>query len=138
MSLEQRIESLEVAIIKLTEVLAAGGSVNVSADTAGAEKTAGAKGGAKGGKGAGAGATKETKTETKPEQKYTLEQLKALLQDYKQIFGMPEAKKLLPGLGYENSNAVPADKIDEVYDHVDGLIKAKAEADAAAEDDSAL
>lgn len=136
MSLEQRIESLEVAIIKLTDVLSAAGLSTAGATDAGTDKTTSTAKGGKAGK--ATGTAKDTKTETKPESKYTLEQLKALLQDYKQIFGMPEAKKLLPGLGYENSNAVPADKIDEVYDHVDGLIKAKAEADAAAEDDSAL
>ena len=135
MSLEQRIESLETAIVKLTEVLAAAGVSTTSAADASAEKTTGGKGaGAKGGK--GAAANKEAKTETKPESKFTLEQLKALLQDYKQVFGMPEAKKLLPGLGYENSNSVPADKIDEVYEHVDGLLKAKAA--EAEEDDGGL
>lgn len=130
MSLEQRIESLEIAIVKLTEVYAAaaanaGAAVDTSAASAG--KTTG-KSAAAGKGSATSKTTKETKTEqVEQPSKYTLEQLKALLQDFKQLFGMPEAKKLLPGLGYENSNAVPADKVDEVYDHVEGLIKAKSE-----------
>lgn len=118
MSLEQRIESLEAAIVKLTVAFS---SVSVgSASDAGSKTT---------GKDAKTTSKTTAKTTTKVESKYTLEQLKALLQDYKAAFGIAEAKKLLPGMGYENSNAVPADKVDEVYDSVQELINAKASAE---------
>lgn len=48
----------------------------------------------------------------------TLSQLKALLQEFREEFGLPKAKRLLPDLGYDNSSSVPEDKVDEVYEQV--------------------
>lgn len=138
MSLEQRVESLEKAIIKLTDVISAGGlsSGAATADTKSedtkSEDTKSEDKGASAAKAKAAAAAKAkadaaAKAKAKVEPEHTLEQLKALLQEYKTVFGLPEAKKLLPGLGYENSNAVPADKIDEVYEHVSGLISKAAD-----------
>lgn len=134
MSLEARIESLEVAIVKLTDIIANGTGLNVSTSAAaGDEKGAAKTTGKTTGKTTTTVKAEEKKAEPKPEPKYSLEQLKALLQDYKAAFGAPAAKKLLPGMGYENSNAVPADKLDEVYAAVEAEMTAKAEEELAAQ-----
>lgn len=132
MSLEARIESLEVAIVKLTDIIANGAGLNVSTSAAAGDEKATAKttGKTTGGAKTTTVKAEEKKAEPKPEPKYSLEQLKALLQDYKAAFGAPAAKKLLPGMGYENSNAVPADKLDEVYAAVEAEMTAKAEEEA--------
>lgn len=131
MSLEQRVESLEKAIIKLTDVISAGGlSSGASTDDTKTESTKTEDKGASAAKAKAAAAAKakaDAAAKAKVTPEHTLEQLKALLQEYKTVFGLPEAKKLLPGLGYENSNAVPADKIDEVFEHVSGLISKAAD-----------
>lgn len=126
MSLEQKIETLTVEIVSLKEVIA-GLIANGAAAPAATETKADAKGAAKGG--AKGGKTTTTTKEDKPSSVHTLPELQKILQDYKEVFGMPAAKKLLPDLGYENSKAVPADKIDEVFDHVNGLLKAEADKD---------
>lgn len=128
MSLEQKIEALTVEIVGLKEVIAGILAGGAAAPAATEEKSA-AKGGAKGG---AKGAANKQKDEPKDEPKtsvHTLAELQKVLQDFKDVFGLAKAKKLLPDLGYENSKAVPADKIDEVFDHVTGLIEAEANGD---------
>lgn len=124
MSLEQKIEALTVEIVGLKEVIAgiiAGGAAAGTAATGTDAKATTAKGG-KGGK----STTTTEKKEDKPASVHTLAELQKVLGDYKDVFGLPAAKKLLPDLGYENSKAVPAEKIDEVFDHVSGLLEAEA------------
>ncbi|MGG9131249.1 hypothetical protein [Enterobacter hormaechei] len=123
MSLEQKIEALTVEIVSLKEVIAgiiANGGSAAAAGSATEAKGTGAKGG-KGGK-----STATEKKDEKPASVHTLAELQKVLGDYKDVFGLPAAKKLLPDLGYENSKAVPAEKIDEVFDHVSGLLEAEA------------
>lgn len=126
MSLEQKIEALTVEIVSLKEVIAgiiAGGAAG-SAATGTETKGAANKGAAN--KGAANKGAANKKEEDKPTSVHTLAELQKVLGDYKDVFGLPAAKKLLPDLGYENSKAVPADKIDEVFDHVSGLLEAEA------------
>lgn len=122
MSLEQKIEALTVEIVSLKEVIAgiiAGGAATGTTTEAKGTTT---KGGAAKGGAAKGGATKKDE----PTSVHTLAELQKVLNDYKEVFGLPSAKKLLPDLGYENSKAVPVDKIDEVFDHVTGLLEAEA------------
>lgn len=127
MCLENKIVELTTAIATLTTAIAASSAVSTS--TAKSEtktESADAKTETKGAaKGRSAAKSKPAKTET-VDPEHTMAELKAALQDYKAIFGTPEAKKLLPSLGYSNSAAVPADKLDEVYDVVIGKIEAEA------------
>lgn len=129
MSLEQKIETLTTEIVSLKETIASiiANGAAAPAATGTAETKADAKGAAKGG--AKGGKTTTTTKEDKPTSVRTLAELQKVLADYKEVFGLPAAKKVLPDLGYENSKAVPADKIDEVFDHVNGLLKAEADKD---------
>lgn len=128
--LEQKIEALTVEIIALKDVIAGiianGGNASAAASDTKADKGA-AKTTGKGGK----GAATSTKTEepATPTSVHTLPDLQKVLNDYKEVFGVPKAKKLLPSMGYENSKAVPEDKIDEVYDAVVAAIAAESEGD---------
>lgn len=126
MSLEQKIELLTTEIVSLKEVIAgiiANGG-NAAAGSATEAKGAANKGAANKGAAGKGGASK--KEEDKPTSVHTLAELQKLLNDYKEVFGLPAAKKLLPGMGYESSKAVPADKIDEVFDAVTELLEAEA------------
>lgn len=122
MSLEQKIELLTTEIVNLKDVIAGIIANGGSAAAGSATETKGT--GAKGGKGGKSTATE--KKDEKPTSVHTLAELQKLLNDYKEVFGLPAAKKLLPGMGYESSKAVPADKIDEVFDAVTELLEAEA------------
>lgn len=131
MSLEQKIETLTTEIVALREVIggliANGGAASAGTTTTAADSKADAKGGAKGGKGGKSSSTAtEAKAEEKPASVHSLADLQKVLGDYKEVFGMAKAKKLLPDMGYENSKAVPADKIDEVFDAVTALLEEEA------------
>lgn len=126
MSLEQKIEALTVEIVSLKEVIAGIIANGGSAAASSATETKGAANKGAAGKGAAGKGGASKKEEDKPTSVHTLAELQKVLGDYKDVFGLPAAKKLLPDLGYENSKAVPADKIDEVFDHVSGLLEAEA------------
>lgn len=70
--------------------------------------------------------SKESKKESK-ETVHTHDELRRLLNTYKNNVGVTLAKKLMPKLGYKNSSDVPLEKLDEIYDRVHELVFGDAE-----------